>query len=81
LRYEKRQGLEANFVHLFGGNSQVAIFKNKRTKFDRELTFFRMEKSKTQVNKEKESDLFYRSQNQMLSIILTCYLVFPPKHI
>jgi hypothetical protein len=49
VRYEKRRGLEANFVHLFEGNSQVAIFMNKCTKFDREITFFRLEKPKTQV--------------------------------
>ena len=28
FRYENRQGLEANFVHLFKGNSQAAIFEN-----------------------------------------------------
>jgi hypothetical protein len=49
LRYEKRRDLEANFVHLFEGNSQAAIFENKCTKFDRESTFFRVEKPKTQV--------------------------------
>ena len=27
FRYENRQGLETNFVHLFEGNSQVAIFE------------------------------------------------------
>jgi hypothetical protein len=34
FHYENRQGLEANFVDLFEGNSQVAIFENKSTKFD-----------------------------------------------
>jgi tetrapyrrole methylase family protein / MazG family protein len=56
LRYEKRQDLEANFVHLFEGNSQAAIFENKCTKFDREITFFRVEKPKTQVNKRLQNE-------------------------
>jgi hypothetical protein len=48
-RYENRQGLEANFVDLFEGNSQVAVFENKSAKFDREITYFRVKKPKTQV--------------------------------
>jgi hypothetical protein len=46
-RYENRQGLEANFVDLFEGNSQVAIFENKSAKFDREVAYFRVKKPKT----------------------------------
>jgi len=42
LHQEKRQGLEANFVHLLEGNSQEA--------------FFRVEKTKTQVSKHEKNE-------------------------
>jgi hypothetical protein len=61
FRYEKRRGLEANFVHLVDGNSQAAIFENKCTKFDRENTFFRVEKPKTQVDTSRYSSSRRRS--------------------
>jgi hypothetical protein len=48
-RYENRQGLEVNFVDLLERNSQVAIFESKSAKFDREITYFRVKKPKTQV--------------------------------
>jgi hypothetical protein len=51
FRYENRQGLEANFVDLLEGNSQAAIFENTSAKFDREITYFRVKKPKTQVVK------------------------------
>jgi hypothetical protein len=51
-RNENRQGLKANFVDLFEGNSQVAIFENKSTKFDREVTNFRGKKPKNQGAKK-----------------------------
>jgi hypothetical protein len=50
-RYENRQSLEAKFVDLLEGNSQVAIFESKSAKFDREITYFRVKKPKTQVRK------------------------------
>jgi hypothetical protein len=50
-RYENRQGLEAKFVDLLEGNSQVAIFESKSTNFDREITCFRVKKLKAQVYK------------------------------
>jgi hypothetical protein len=34
---------------LLEGNSQVAIFESKSAKFDREITYFRVKKPKTQV--------------------------------
>jgi hypothetical protein len=33
------------------GNSQVAIFESKSTKFDREITYFRVKKTKSQVSR------------------------------
>jgi hypothetical protein len=66
LRYEKRRDLEANFVHLFEGNSQVAIFENKCAKFDREIAFFRVEKPKTQVYKRGSVAEAYMSEGVSL---------------
>jgi len=49
FRCENRKGLEANFAHWFEANGQLSIFENKCTKFDRETTYFRAKKPKTQV--------------------------------
>jgi hypothetical protein len=52
-RYENRQGLEADFVDLLEEHSQVAIFESKSAKFDREITYFRVKKPKTQVSRQQ----------------------------